>query len=53
MKIIDNAKKERCCKSFHCDIDVTEYLQAHPDYKIIHVAATDNFLWIIFEYEKE
>ena len=53
MKTIDNIKKERCCKAFHCDIDITEYLQAYPNYKIIHVAATDNLLWIIFEYEIE
>ena len=53
MKRIDNTKKERYCRMFHYDSDITTFLQEHPDYKITHVAATDNFLWIIFEYEKE
>ena len=53
MKRIDNTKKERYCKMFHYDSDITTFLQEHSNYKITHVAATDNFLWIIFEYEKE
>ncbi len=53
MRITDNTKKERYCRMFHYDSDVTTFLLEHPDYKIIHVAATDNFLWLIFEYEKE